>query len=114
MYNNFAEQARRVAEDVRRQADRLAEPNPRRIVDERYLSFLRDQPCCVSGQRPAEAHHLIPVGRGGPDYSAVPLSHALHREAQGRLALFEEEYGVNLWRECNLHLIKYIARYDRD
>lgn len=109
-----AHQARRVARDARRQADRLPEPKKRRIVDANYLAFLRTQPCCVCGRRPAEPHHLIPVGRGGPDYSAVPLNREMHREAQGRLELFEQEYGVNLWRECNLHLIKYIARYEAE
>lgn len=107
-----AEQARRVAEDLRDQADRLEVPKQRRITDEGYLDFVREQPCVVTGQTPAEPHHLIPVGRGGPDYTAIPLTRQMHDEAQGRTEAFEREYGVNLWRECNLFLIKYIATYE--
>lgn len=44
------------------------------------MAHVRAFPCCVSGQRAEEAHHHGPhaMGRKGPDWTCVPLSHAEH------------------------------------
>ena len=45
-----------------------------------YMAHVRTFMCCVSGDPAEEAHHHGPhaMGRKGPDWTCVPLSHAEH------------------------------------
>ncbi len=73
-------------------------PKPVRELDSAYLSYVRKQPCCVSGRTPVDAHH---VGRGGvgtkpSDRMAIPLHRDYHREFHDfGLAAFEAKYQIN-------------------
>ncbi len=81
------------------QAIVIAEPRPRMLRDvaellaprpvpkpkppwrsSAYMAHVRTFPCCVSGELTEEAHHHGPhaMGRKGPDWTCVPLSHAEH------------------------------------
>ncbi len=44
------------------------------------MAHVRMFACCVSGELTEEAHHHGPhaMGRKGPDWTCVPLSHAEH------------------------------------
>ena len=50
------------------------------LIDERYLDFVRRQPCCVPGCREmvVHAHHVQSKGAGRCDYMAVPLGQKHH------------------------------------
>ena len=41
--------------------------------DPAYLSWVRKQPCVITGKTPCEAHHFKSRGSGGGDYTALPL-----------------------------------------
>lgn len=67
-------------------------PNPAGS-DERYLAWVRRQPCCVCHQRPVEAHHLILTGKGmgmrTPDGWAIPLCPKDHADLHNFRGYFE-------------------------
>jgi len=51
----------------------------------KHLERIRQMPCCVCGQVPSEAHHIIGVGDGvmgskAPDSFAMPLCTFHHRK----------------------------------
>ena len=53
-------------------------------TDEEYLEWVRQQPCAVTGARPAEAAHVRRVADGAgtaikPRYSAIPLCREMHQ-----------------------------------
>lgn len=55
-----------------------------RLESSAYLEWVASLPCCVSGMRGVEVHHLIGHGVKGngektPDLLAIPLAPALHR-----------------------------------
>ena len=54
--------------------------------NQRYLAWIRTQPCCVCGSKRAiEASHTGPHGLGqkSPDSSAIPLCPKHHRTGDG-------------------------------
>jgi hypothetical protein len=63
------------------------QPRPTRIRDEKYLAWIREQPCLVTMHKPCddiEAHHIRRNGKSGvgtkpSDRRAVPLCASLHR-----------------------------------
>ena len=58
--------------------------------DQKYLDFIRAQPCCITGFRDTViAHHVKLYGGGGAglkpsDYLTVPLRHDMHQELHDR------------------------------
>ena len=90
--------AREVAEDAKYKVETFALEKPSRIEDKAFLALVRAQECeCCSNA--ADAHHLITVGAGGSDYTAVPLCRLHHSELHTMpLRAFEDKYDVNLWR----------------
>lgn len=87
----------------------ISQPRPRRERDEKYLAWIRTQPCVVHAiehQGPCgtgiDAHHVRAKGHGGvgtkpSDYRAVPLCRNAHQIFHdfGR-ELFEAEMAVDL------------------
>lgn len=75
---------------------------PTRGRDEAYLSWLRAQPCCVTGRTPCDASHIQKPGHGKmgsktDDRRAVPMIRDVHVEFHkiGHAA-FELKYGIDL------------------
>lgn len=66
----------------------------------KYLKFIRTQPCCVCGITPSQAHHESLTGRGVSvkcsDYETMPLCHTCHalRHQVGKKS-FAQAYGIN-------------------
>lgn len=53
-------------------------------TDDEFLAWIRQQPCSVTGARPAEAAHVRRVADGAgtaikPEYSAIPLCREMHQ-----------------------------------
>lgn len=55
----------------------------------RHLELIRKLPCCVTGKRPVDCHHLKEglahergIGRKATDRWAVPLSRSKHEEVE--------------------------------
>ena len=70
---------RRDWEDARNAPRPVPKPKPP-WRSSAYMAHVRTFPCCVSGELTEEAHHHGPhaMGRKGPDWTCVPLSHAEH------------------------------------
>lgn len=65
---------------------------------EEYLRYVREHKCCITGEHPVEAHHLIYKSRGGQasDLFAVPMSSEIHKEYHSLgHKKFVEKYGVD-------------------
>ena len=69
-----------------------------------HLAFVRSLPCCVTGQVPAEAHHLLRadglpkgVGRKNYDRWTIPLHWTAHRavHAHGNDEEWLAEHGID-------------------
>lgn len=82
----------------------------------KYLEYVREQPCCVCMKTPVDADHLETIGMGrdrkkrGPyDLSCIPLcrEHHNHRHQYGT-AKFFKIYRVDIWREAFDTLRRYI------
>lgn len=97
-----AERQRTVVEAVAEQTGEVVmgvEPRPRMLRDvaevratrpvpkpkppwrsSAYMAHVRTFPCCVSGYQAEEAHHHGPhaMGRKGPDWTCIPLTHEVH------------------------------------
>ena len=56
----------------------------RSFINEDYLNFIRQLPCCIEGSMGVSAHHTDVKGMGGitNDYYAIPLS-PLHHIGNG-------------------------------
>lgn len=70
---------RRDWEDARNAPRPVPKPKPP-WRSSAYMAHVRTFACCVSGELTEEAHHHGPhaMGRKGPDWTCVPLSHAEH------------------------------------
>lgn len=79
------------------------------------MAHVRTFPCCVSGDQAEEAHHHGPhaMGRKGPDWTCIPLSHVEHdhfhakgtfrgmtREQTDKHALSEQIACLSHWCEA--------------
>ena len=70
------------------------------LIDERYLEFVRRQPCCAcGGYGTIQAHHVQTKGAGRCDYLAVPLCVEDHTGwcGVGNIGrdTFQREHGIN-------------------
>ena len=80
--------------------------------DEKYLEWVREQPCCITKSPPPnDPHHVWNTGKKGKrnDYCAVPmvrwvhtLYHSLGHEP------FEKKHNVDLCWEIMKMLMNYI------
>lgn len=87
-------------------------PSLSRYKDAKYLKWIRQQPCCVSGRQGVDASHTW--GMGGKtrrnDYVALPLTHELHMKLHGiGIKTFEDRYAVDFKDQIIGHLSKYIS-----
>jgi hypothetical protein len=58
----------------------LLVPKPHRVIDRKWLDYLRTQPCLFTGHEETEPAHIGNWGKGGKtDDHAIPLSWRLHR-----------------------------------
>jgi len=94
----------------------LALQKPRRQVDTDYLNFVRGRPCLVAHcLRRGEPHHVVSRGAGGGDYTAAPLCREHHRQLHTTgLRRFEENFGLELWREVANLLGLYLEDQRRE
>lgn len=93
-----ATRAAQVAAEYRDAASLLIDPKPERVTDEKYLQFIRQQPCCVSGRTPVDPHHFLTGGMGtkGSDYATVPLHREYHNAIHDKgQAVCEREWNVS-------------------
>lgn len=79
----------------------MARPKLPRWECERYLAFVRQLPCVVTGQHGVEAHHLIGHGEGqmggkAHDLLVMPLCHEAHRQLHADVKTWEREHGSQL------------------
>lgn len=58
-----------------------AVPKIKRYQSEKYLEFIRAQPCLVCGQK-SEPHHLLSRGSGGSDLYCINLCRKCHSEIE--------------------------------
>lgn len=98
-----ATQAVQIAREKRDQIALMVDAKPERITDEKYLQFIRTQPCCVTGMTEGiQPHHFLTGGMGtkGSDYATVPLHHELHRHLHdhGQNG-FQESYDISFKEE---------------
>lgn len=96
-----AERKRQVAEDLRRQVQRLKVEGSGRIESEKYLDHVRSYPCLVCGQQGVDAHHVETGGTGtkGSDLFTIPLCREHHNELhQYGPTYIQQEYGVYPWK----------------
>ena len=85
-------------------------PKPHRIENEKYLEYIRNKTCLISGDA-AEAHHLVSRGAGGSDYTSIPFAHVFHVEIeQIGVKKFEEKYNINVWKEAHRLLERYMLQ----
>ena len=70
------------------------------LRDRRYLDWLREQPCIITGlcgseQNSVDPAHIGTLGKGikSPDNEALPLAHSLHLLAhqRGEISMFREK-----------------------
>lgn len=55
-------------------------PKSKRFKSKIYKKYIKNQPCCISGQIDVDPHHVKSIGSGGSDLTMIPLSHELHQE----------------------------------
>lgn len=83
-------------------ASLMLKPKLQRWTNDKYLQWVKSQPCCVCGAIADDAHHLIGYGQGGMgtkahDLFTIPLCRVhhdeLHRDPKG----WEGEHGSQLY-----------------
>ncbi len=98
-----AVQAVQIAREKRDAVALIADSKPERITDEKYLQFIRTQPCCVTGMTEGiQPHHFLTGGMGtkGSDFATVPLHHELHRHLHDHgQDGFQEQYNISFKEE---------------
>mgnify|MGYP003133570927 FL=1 len=84
-----------------------------------FLAYVSTHGCLVCGQPNPDSDHLETVGMGGDrdknlwqDFTVVPLCRNHHTERHVNTKKFQERYRINLWKENNKLLIRWL-RYER-
>lgn len=79
------------------------------VRDRKYLDWLRDQPCVLTGWRATEQSAVDPIhvgtlGKGikASDDEALPVWHALHKAGHdhGEMSMFRKHMPDYLLRDC--------------
>lgn len=72
------------------------------VHDRKYLDWIREQPCVLSGQSPSDPAHIRIGGGGGmgmkpSDDRVLPLAHHLHAEQHqvGELTFWRDAFAMN-------------------
>lgn len=61
-------------------------PKESRWASEKYLAWVRDQPCCMCQSWPSEPHHLKGIGHlsgaslKAPDWATMPMCRQCHEK----------------------------------
>ena len=93
-------------------------PKHKRWRSEKYLKFIRKQPCIIC-QYPSEPHHIKIKGNSGmarkpDDTYCIPLCRLHHSEIEcpelKHLAPFFERHGIDMYKELFLTTKKYIEQ----
>jgi hypothetical protein len=89
----------------------------------KYLKWIRDQPCCVTGiTEPSDYHHITTSGNRGmgtktDDFYTIPLCHEEHQRLHYDPVAWEQKNGSQLmhWRKTITHAIRSagINEFDR-
>jgi hypothetical protein len=103
--------------------DAFSFPKKRPEKRKDYLSFIRQLPCCITGQYGVEAAHTSTAepfyghygrakGTKSPDIFALPLSAEMHRQSHsGNEAEWWRAKGINPW-VLSLTLFGIFSMYD--
>jgi len=83
------------------------------MKDNHYLTYIRSQPCLITGRTPSTPHHTVTKGAGGSDYLTVPLTEPYHTDLnQGVHGIgretFQERHNIDFKDEIIRLLIGYI------
>lgn len=78
--------------------------------DEAYLKFVRSLPCCITGESPVQAHHLVGhgesvMGSKCSDYYTIPLSPRVHSELHN--------HGFKSWEAQHGSQVLHVMRTQR-
>lgn len=91
----------------------MAKPKPLYIRSEKWLRWVKSQPCVVCGKGADDPHHLIGQGKGmmggkADDLDCIPLCRHHHNELHQNVKAFEDKYGsqVELWHDFFLKALK--------
>ena len=91
----------------------MARPKPQYIRSEKWLRWVKTQPCVCCGKQADDPHHLIGHGNGvmgskADDLDCIPLCRIHHNELHQNVKAFEEKYGsqIELWHKFFLYAIK--------
>jgi len=92
------------------------QPKQKRWRSEKYLKFIRKQPCIICGHYETQAHHIRFANNSGISkkpsdswtISLCPLHHAEFHQ-MGR-DTFYERHGIDIYRELFLTIKKYIEQ----
>lgn len=93
-------------------------PQPKKITwkSEKYLQFVRRQPCIICYELPSEAHHVrfsnnSGIGMKPADIWAIPLCHthyaSIHAVGQKTFCAW---YDIDIYRELFLTAKKFIEK----
>ncbi|WP_272677112.1 DUF968 domain-containing protein [Providencia sp. PROV160] len=88
----------------------MLKPKPQRWTNDKYLQWVKSQPCCVCGATSDDAHHLIGHGQGGMgtkahDLFTIPLCRIHHSELHKDPNGWERVHGSQL-----ILLIRFLDR----
>ncbi|WP_424405838.1 DUF968 domain-containing protein [Pasteurella sp. PK-2025] len=94
-------------------AQYMRSPKPKYIRSEKWLRWVKSQPCMCCGKQADDPHHLINqdggiMGGKSDDLDCIPLCRIHHNELHKNVKEFERKYGsqVELWHKFFLHSIK--------
>ncbi|WP_425299735.1 DUF968 domain-containing protein [Providencia rettgeri] len=88
----------------------MKKPKLQRWESEKYLKWVKSQPCCICNSIAHDAHHLIGHGQGGMgtkahDLFTIPLCRVHHSELHKDPNGWEREHGSQL-----IFLIRFLDR----
>lgn len=80
----------------------MKKPKLLRWTNDKYLQWVKSQPCCVCGATSDDAHHLIGHGQGGVgtkahDLFTIPLCRVHHGELHKDPNGWESEHGSQVY-----------------
>ncbi|TNH06649.1 DUF968 domain-containing protein [Testudinibacter sp. TR-2022] len=94
-------------------AQYMLKPKPLYFRSEKWLRWVKSQPCVCCGQQADDPHHLIGQGSGimggkADDLDVIPLCRQHHDELHRDPQAFEVRYGSQkeLWHDFFIHSIK--------
>lgn len=102
-FNDFEDikQILKLAVDPEPPASLMLKPKLQRWTNDKYLQWVKSQPCCVCNSIAHDAHHLIGYGQGGMgtkahDLFTIPLCRIHHDELHKDKTEWERVHGSQL------------------